>query len=280
MPTFRYVNYYDSFDGYHPNVFVPRHYAPPTFDSIEEICNYLLGHKEVHRLHSRRAGRRQGGLPHVRRRDRAARTRKRGSRSRSRPRRCAPGSTRRSRRPGSPTRPACRACRTCSVAPTPTRSCSSSRSAPASARTSSCRRRTATPARRRSSSPRAADWDEHADELVGQQLKVMKRIDCREAAIEGVITRHGTLVGPLMTELTGFPSSRPYGGGWCGNDVFATALTERHRQLAREYTQRMGDRLARGGLPRLLRARLPRRHATRASCTSASSTRASPERAR
>ena len=25
-----------------------------------------------------------------------------------------------------------------------------------------------------------------------------------------------------MTELTGFPELTPYGGGWCGNDVFAT----------------------------------------------------------
>ena len=45
--NFSYLNYYDSFDGTHPNVFVPEHVAPPTFDSIEEICNYLLGHKEV-----------------------------------------------------------------------------------------------------------------------------------------------------------------------------------------------------------------------------------------
>ena len=45
--NFAYLNYYDSFDGRHPNVFVPRHVAPPTFDSIEEICNYLLAHKEV-----------------------------------------------------------------------------------------------------------------------------------------------------------------------------------------------------------------------------------------
>ena len=45
--TFRYVNYYDSFDGYHPNVFVPRHHEQPAFESIEEICNYLLAHKDV-----------------------------------------------------------------------------------------------------------------------------------------------------------------------------------------------------------------------------------------
>ena len=94
---------------------------------------------------------------------------------------------------------------------------------------------------------RDADWREHAGNLVGERLKVMKRIDCREAAIEGVITRHGTLVGPLMTELTGFPELTPYGGGWCGNDVFATALTDRHRALAREYTVRMGDRLQQEG---------------------------------
>jgi biotin carboxylase len=68
-------------------------------------------------------------------------------------------------------------------------------------------------------------WDEQAGKLVDEHLKVMKRITCREAAIEGVITRHGTLVGPLMTELTGFPELTPYGGGWCGNDVFAAALT-------------------------------------------------------
>jgi len=45
--TFKFINYYDSFDGWHPNVFVPREQTPRTFGSIEEIVNYLLGHKEV-----------------------------------------------------------------------------------------------------------------------------------------------------------------------------------------------------------------------------------------
>src|SRR5207244_1439064 len=70
---------------------------------------------------------------------------------------------------------------------------------------------------------------------------------CREAAMEGVITRHGTLVGPLMTELTGHPELTPYGGGWCGNDVFASPLSEKHRRQARAYTQLMGERLRREG---------------------------------
>jgi hypothetical protein len=92
-----------------------------------------------------------------------------------------------------------------------------------------------------------ADWREHVAQMAKQELKVMKRINCREAAIEGVITRHGTLVGPLMTELTGYPELTPYGGGWCGNDVFPGALTAEHRRLARAYTQAMGERLRQEG---------------------------------
>ena len=45
--NFRFVNYYDSFDGTHPNVFVPKEQTPRAFESIEEIVNYLLGHKEI-----------------------------------------------------------------------------------------------------------------------------------------------------------------------------------------------------------------------------------------
>ena len=45
--NFKFINYYDSFDGLHPNVFVPKERSPREFGSIEEICNYLLGHKEV-----------------------------------------------------------------------------------------------------------------------------------------------------------------------------------------------------------------------------------------
>ena len=44
---FRYVNHYESFDGHHPNVFVLHERSDRAFESIEEIVNYLLGHKEV-----------------------------------------------------------------------------------------------------------------------------------------------------------------------------------------------------------------------------------------
>jgi biotin carboxylase len=90
----------------------------------------------------------------------------------------------------------------------------------------------------------AEDWDRDAADMSSQELKVMKRIEPRAAAVEAVITRHGTIVGPLMTDLTGHDELTPYKGGWCGNDVFPDALAPEHRDRARVLTQQLGDRLA------------------------------------
>ena len=109
------------------------------------------------------------------------------------------------------------------------------------------RRRTATRARRRSSSTAEADWDKYAEDIVGQELKVMKRIDNKAAAVEACITRHGTIVGPFMTDLTGYPELTPYKGGWCGNDLFPEALSPEQRATAIEHVRRLGDRLAQEG---------------------------------
>ena len=74
----------------------------------------------------------------------------------------------------------------------------------------------------------------------------MRRIDHRAIAVEAVLTRHGTLVGPLMNDITGHPELTPYRGGWAGNDYPAT-LTSAQKQRAREFTRRLGDRLAAEG---------------------------------
>ena len=217
--NFTYLNYYDSFDGTHPNVFVPHHVAPPTFDSIEAICNYLLGHKEVIDHVKARGGGKAVFLMFDEETERLAaeaglevafppaalRTRLDSKIV----------TTRLGDEAGVPSVPNTlgrasshaellaladtRGIGTDLVVQTPYGDSGQTTYFIAS----------------------AADWAEHDDELVGEELKVMKRIRCREAAIEGVITRHGTLVGPLMTELTGYPELTPYGGGWCGNDVFA-----------------------------------------------------------
>jgi biotin carboxylase len=92
-----------------------------------------------------------------------------------------------------------------------------------------------------------ADWERDADELAGQELKVMRRIRNFEVAVEAAITRHGTIVGPFMTSLVGHPELTPYKGGWCGNDIFPDALDEAQRERARAMTERLGARLAEEG---------------------------------
>ena len=44
---FEYVCYFDSFDGWHPKVRIPRETGPREFRSIEDVNNYLLSHKEI-----------------------------------------------------------------------------------------------------------------------------------------------------------------------------------------------------------------------------------------
>jgi biotin carboxylase len=242
--NFGFVSYYDSFDGHHPRVFTPAHASPPAFDSIEQICNYLLGHKQVvDRVRpgggkalflmfdeeteqlAREAGLEVAFPP-------AALRHRLDSKI---------VTTQLADEAGVPSVPnvlgraagfeELRALADGAglghelVVQTPYGD-SGQTTFFVSTR---------------------EDWEAHADQLSREELKVMRRIDPREAAIEGVITRHGTVVGPLMTELTGFPELTPYGGGWCGNDVFAGALTERHRLLARRYTQQIGERLRHEG---------------------------------
>ncbi|MEZ4401201.1 MAG: biotin carboxylase [Kofleriaceae bacterium] len=89
--------------------------------------------------------------------------------------------------------------------------------------------------------PHAADIEAEAE------VKIMQRIRCRGAALEACVTRHGTIVGPLMTELVGFAELTPYRGGWCGNEVKAEAFSREVRDQARDATFRFGEALrARG----------------------------------
>lgn len=92
------------------------------------------------------------------------------------------------------------------------------------------------------------DFRRHERDIVGQgEIKVMKRIDCRGSAIEACATRQGTIVGPLMTELVGFPQLTPYRGGWCGNEIFSDAFEKKIRDKARAYTFQFGNQLVKEG---------------------------------
>ncbi|MEL6769367.1 MAG: biotin carboxylase [Pseudomonadota bacterium] len=92
------------------------------------------------------------------------------------------------------------------------------------------------------------DFRRHEHEIVGQgEIKIMKRVNVRGSAIEACATSKGTIVGPLMTELVGFKELTPYRGGWCGNEIFDSAFTPEQRDKAREMTFRFGEQLREEG---------------------------------
>lgn len=93
-----------------------------------------------------------------------------------------------------------------------------------------------------------SDFDKYAEEILKEkEVKIMKRINCYGTAIEGCVTKQGTLVAPLMTELVGFKELTPYKGGWCGNEIFPNAFNEDIREKAKRYTAQFGDQLRKEG---------------------------------
>jgi biotin carboxylase len=91
------------------------------------------------------------------------------------------------------------------------------------------------------------DWDQCAAELVGAEIKVMKRIRNVEVCLEGTVTRHGTVIGPAMTSLVGYPEVTTGKGSWCGNDIWRDVLPPTQTHAAREIVRKMGDVLSREG---------------------------------
>ena len=92
-----------------------------------------------------------------------------------------------------------------------------------------------------------ADWKKHSADIVGEEIKVMRRINNRPVAVEAVLTRCGTIVGPFMSELIGYKRLTPARGGWCGNEMFPGVLTGESRHKATQLVRRLGDRLAKEG---------------------------------
>lgn len=244
----RFLSYYDSFDGWHPNVYTPKERTPRAFGSIEEICNYLLGHKEVVDFVRGRASGGEGKVAFLMFDEETEHLAGELGLSVAFP----PASlrhrldskietTRLGTEAGVPSVPnavgngttyeellrlaASAGLGDDLVVQTPYGDSGQTTFFIAT----------------------ESDWKENEGKIAGREIKAMKRIEPRELAIEGVITRHGTLVGPLMAELTGFPELTPYDGGWCGNDVSPDVLTERQRALARERAIAMGDRLRQEG---------------------------------
>jgi biotin carboxylase len=243
LRNFFYVNYFDSFEGSHPRVFVPKERPYREFESMEDICNYLLEHKEVlDEVHSRGQGGKAVFVMFDDETEAAAAAAGLDIAHPSAELRHRLDSkivtTRLGNDAGVPSAP-----NTLGRATTYDELVALAESAALgddlvvqtpygdSGKTTFFIRG-------------QRDWDKYAEDMADQELKVMRRINCRAAAVEAALTRHGTVVGPLMTDLTGHPELTPHKGGWCGNDIFPEALSPEHRERARVLTQKLGDRLA------------------------------------
>lgn len=90
-------------------------------------------------------------------------------------------------------------------------------------------------------------FEDHKDGIVGLEVKIMRRIQNYPVAIEAVLTSCGTVVGPIMSELTGHPELTPYRGGWCGNEMYPAVLTDAARAKATDMVRRLGDRIGKEG---------------------------------
>jgi hypothetical protein len=81
----------------------------------------------------------------------------------------------------------------------------------------------------------------------GEEMKIMKRIDCISTGLEGCVTRYGIVTSPLLLELTGIRELNLYLGGWSGNELFFNAFPESTLLSAQNYTIKMGEQLRRVG---------------------------------
>jgi Carbamoyl-phosphate synthase L chain, ATP binding domain len=241
---FEYVNYFDSFDGAHPKIAVPREHGPHEFKSIEDVNNFLLRHKEVRqRLTERGPGLLLLVMFDEETEELAQELGLKIALPPSKLRRHIDSkivTTQLGNEAG--------------IASAP--------NALGRAQTYSELRRLAAKARlggdlviqtAYGDSGRTTffvkseqDWNRCAAHVKDEEIKVMRRISHLPGTVEAVATRHGTLVGPMQTDITGFAEVTPYKGGWCGNDVFTGGM-EKERQAVTSMAQRLGDRLYAAG---------------------------------
>jgi biotin carboxylase len=246
LRSFFYINYFDSFEGSHPRVFVPKERPYREFESMEDVCNYLLGHDEViERLAKGGPGGKAVFVMFDDETEKAAAAAGLEVAHPSAELRHRLDSkivtTQLGNEAGVPSAP-----NTLGRASSYAELTALSESAGLgddlvvqtpygdSGKTTFFIRG-------------ERDWNRDAEDMVGQELKVMKRINNRALAVEAALTRHGTVVGPLMNDLIGHPELTPHKGGWCGNDIFPEALSPEHTERARVLTRKLGDRLAEEG---------------------------------
>ena len=243
--AFEYVAYFDTFDGHHPHVFVPRREEPRDFASFEAVNTYLLGHKDVaDRVHARGGGKALFVMFEAETEELADEL---GLEIALPPR-------------------ALREHVDSKITTTELANEAGIASAPnvlaraASYQELQRRARKAklggdlvvqTPygdsGRTTFFISSEEHWEACAGKLVDEDLKIMRRLEHLPGTVEACATRHGTLVGPIQTDITGFDELTPYRGGWCGNDIFPGVFDAPTRKAIRTMARRLGDTLYANG---------------------------------
>ncbi len=246
VQKFKFVNYIDCFDGNHPNVIVPPEKTDRVFQSIEEINNYLLEHKSIVDVIQKNGPGRAVFLFFDERTEEICRELNLTI--------CFPSAKLREEVDNKIT--ATRIADEAGVKSVPNTLgrvqsyADLTRLARAAKLGDDLVIQTAFGDSGHTTFfvANEGDYRPHAQAIEAEkEVKVMKRIRCRGAALEACVTRHGTIVGPLMTELVGFKELTPYRGGWCGNEVFAAAFSRDVRDNARRATFDFGEALRKRG---------------------------------
>ncbi len=248
VPNLTFVNYIDCFDGAHPSVFVPSERPHPVFESIEEITNYLLAHPEFEALVKSNAPRGRGHRGNAAFLFFDEETEELCERLGLKV--CFPPAKLRQRVDNK-------------LMTTRIGNEAGVKSVPNVLTKVKSWDHLRSIAKRRKLSDHLVvqtaygdsghttffisterDYRKYAAEIeCEKEVKVMKRVRCRGSALEACVTRHGTIVGPLMTELVGFKELTPYKGGWCGNEVFADSFPQKTRDFARRSAFKIGEAL-------------------------------------
>lgn len=245
---FTFINYIDCFDGEHPHIFVPSEQAHPVFKSIEEITNYLLRHEEVRDLIKSNAppGKKYTGNAVFLFFDQEteALCEELGLKL------CFPPARLRQKIDNK-------------IMTTRIGNEAGVKSVPNALAPVKSYADLMRIARRKKLGEKLVvqtafgdsghttffianerEYKRYAEEIEAEkEVKVMKRVRCRGSALEACVTRHGTIVGPLMTELVGFKEMTPYKGGWCGNEVFTDTFPQSVRDFARRSAFQIGEAL-------------------------------------
>lgn len=249
IKSFKFISYIECFDGLHPNVFSPKEEIPhDEFQSIEDINNYLLMHPEVQDyLKTRAKGRKAGKAMFLMFDEQTEKlAKKQGLEIMFPPAKMRTfldnkvNTNRIAEKAGVPCVP---------YVLTPVKNYEHLGKVSAKLGSDLVIQ---TPFGDSGHTTffisNKEEYAKHAEEIEQEkEVKVMKRINCKGSAIEACVTKHGTVVAPLMTELVGFKELTPYKGGWCGNEIYPGAFTPELRDKARKYTRLFGDQLRKEG---------------------------------